>query len=120
MHGDTPETISKRIADMKERREKKGLPPLKYGVAAATPLRDFPAALTRDALNIIAELKPASPSRGVIRDPEVHARVLAEVCGAFAALGAAIMGTMESPLKGADGNVEYLLHARKADSEMPG
>jgi indole-3-glycerol phosphate synthase len=42
---------------------------LKYGVAAASPLRDFAAALTRDAINIIAELKPASPSRGVLRDP---------------------------------------------------
>jgi len=42
---------------------------LKYGAKAATPLRDFAAALSRDALNIIAELKPASPSRGVLRDP---------------------------------------------------
>jgi indole-3-glycerol phosphate synthase len=42
---------------------------LKYGVAAASPLRDFPGALTKDGLNIIAELKPASPSRGVLRDP---------------------------------------------------
>jgi|SRR5215469_1910664 len=42
---------------------------LKYGVAAASPVRDFAAALSHDALNIIAELKPASPSRGVIRDP---------------------------------------------------
>src|ERR1700737_4783654 len=42
---------------------------LKYGVKAAAPLRDFSAALSRDGLNILAELKPASPSRGVIRDP---------------------------------------------------
>jgi len=42
---------------------------LKYGVKAATPLRDFSSALGRGALNIIAELKPASPSRGVLRDP---------------------------------------------------
>jgi len=42
---------------------------LKYGAKAATPLRDFAAALSRDGLNIIAELKPASPSRGVLRDP---------------------------------------------------
>ena len=42
---------------------------LKYGVKAATPLRDFPAALCRDGLNILAELKAASPSRGVIREP---------------------------------------------------
>ncbi|MGH9866107.1 MAG: indole-3-glycerol phosphate synthase TrpC [Candidatus Acidiferrales bacterium] len=42
---------------------------LKYGAKAAPPLRDFAAALSRDGLNIIAELKPASPSRGVLRDP---------------------------------------------------
>jgi indole-3-glycerol phosphate synthase len=42
---------------------------LKYGAKAATPLRSFSAALERNGLNVIAELKPASPSRGVIRDP---------------------------------------------------
>ncbi len=42
---------------------------LKYGVKAAPPVRDFSAALSRDGLNVIAELKPASPSRGIIRDP---------------------------------------------------
>jgi indole-3-glycerol phosphate synthase len=42
---------------------------LKYGVKAATPLRDFSTALCRDGLNVLAELKPASPSRGVLREP---------------------------------------------------
>lgn len=42
---------------------------LKYGVKAAPPVRDFAAALSRDGFNVLAELKPASPSRGVIRDP---------------------------------------------------
>ena len=42
---------------------------LKYGVKAATPLRDFSGALCRAGLNVLAELKPASPSRGVLRDP---------------------------------------------------
>ena len=42
---------------------------LRYGVKAAPPGRDFAAALSRDALNVIAELKPASPSRGIIREP---------------------------------------------------
>jgi indole-3-glycerol phosphate synthase len=42
---------------------------LKYGVKAATPLRNFAAAFEREGLNVIAELKPASPSRGVLRDP---------------------------------------------------
>lgn len=54
----------------------------------------------------------ASRGRGVIRDPAIRQRTLDEICGALTARGAAIMGTMESPLRGADGNVEYLVHAR--------
>jgi 23S rRNA (cytidine1920-2'-O)/16S rRNA (cytidine1409-2'-O)-methyltransferase len=56
----------------------------------------------------------ASKGRGVIRDPDVRQRTVDEVCRALTDLGAAIMGTMESPLTGADGNVEFLVHARKA------
>ena len=40
---------------------------LRMGVTKADPVRDFAAALTRDAFNVIAELKKASPSRGVLR-----------------------------------------------------
>src|SRR5207245_11755802 len=59
---------------------------LRYGVKAATPLREFSAALTLDGLNIIAELKAASPSRGVLRetfDAAALARTL-EAAGAAA------------------------------------
>jgi indole-3-glycerol phosphate synthase len=59
---------------------------LKYGVKAAPPVRDFATALSRDALNVVAELKPASPSRGVLREP-FDARALAkslETAGAAA------------------------------------
>lgn len=61
--------LEARLAEVEHR--KKVLPEtaLKYGVAAATPLRDFAAALTRPGLNVLAELKPASPSRGIIREP---------------------------------------------------
>jgi indole-3-glycerol phosphate synthase len=41
---------------------------LRMGVEKGTPVRDFPAALQRDSINVIAELKKASPSRGVIRE----------------------------------------------------
>jgi len=40
MHGDNPETIAKRINDVKERRERKGLPPMKFGVAAYSIIRN--------------------------------------------------------------------------------
>jgi 23S rRNA (cytidine1920-2'-O)/16S rRNA (cytidine1409-2'-O)-methyltransferase len=54
----------------------------------------------------------ASKGRGVIRDPEVHRRVLGEVAGALAAAGADIMGAMPSPITGSAGNIEFLVHAR--------
>src|SRR6202045_2811929 len=67
-------TVLDRILDARRaavEHRKKVLPEtaLKYGAKAATPLRDFPTALLRDGINIIAELKPASPSRGILRDP---------------------------------------------------
>jgi dimethylsulfone monooxygenase len=40
MHGDTPDAIAKRIADVKERRDKLGLPPMKCGVAAYAIVRN--------------------------------------------------------------------------------
>jgi FMNH2-dependent dimethyl sulfone monooxygenase len=40
MHGDAPEVISNRIEDMRRRREKHGLPPMKFGVAAYSIIRD--------------------------------------------------------------------------------
>jgi 23S rRNA (cytidine1920-2'-O)/16S rRNA (cytidine1409-2'-O)-methyltransferase len=58
-----------------------------------------------------ADHEVVSRGRGVVRDPEVWAAVLQGVDGALRGLGAAIMGAMVSPLRGADGNVEFLLHA---------
>lgn len=50
--------------------------------------------------------------RGVIRDPAVWEDAVRGVARALEAHGAAIMGAMPSPLRGADGNVEFLLWSR--------
>ena len=63
---------------------------LKYGVKAAPPVRDFAAALSHDAINVISELKPASPSRGIIRDPFDAA----ELGKSLAAAGAAALSVL--------------------------
>lgn len=61
--------LEARRASVDHRKKVLPLTALKYGVKAAPPVRDFATALSRDSMNILAELKPASPSRGVIRDP---------------------------------------------------
>ena len=48
----------------------------------------------------------------MIRDPRIHRRTLYDVAGALEAAGADIMGAMPSPITGAAGNTEFLLHAR--------
>ncbi len=54
--------------------------------------------------------------RGVIRDPEVRADALRGVGRAAVRSGASIMGVVVSPIRGADGNVEFLLHLRRGDA----
>ncbi|MCU1486462.1 MAG: hemolysin [Actinomycetia bacterium] len=54
----------------------------------------------------------AAKGKGVIRDPEVWGRVLDEVRAASLSQGAAMMGAMPSPITGAEGNVEFLVHCR--------
>lgn len=55
-----------------------------------------------------AQREEAAAAEGVIRDREVHLRVLREVIEAAHQVGYQIQGLTPSPLKGPDGNVEYL------------
>jgi len=48
MHGDAPEVIAARIADVKQRREKLGLPAMKYGVAAYSIVRNTDAEVKKE------------------------------------------------------------------------
>jgi len=54
--------------------------------------------------------------RGVITDPEIWRRTIAEVCAAFEDSGATMMGQMVSPIHGAEGNTEFLVWFRAADA----
>lgn len=48
MHGDPPEVIAGKIADMRERRERAGKPPLKFGMAGYAIVRDSEAEAKRE------------------------------------------------------------------------
>lgn len=51
---------------------------------------------------------------GIVRDPAAHALAVERVRAAMTELGGVEMETIDSPLLGAEGNREFLLHARWA------
>ncbi len=51
--------------------------------------------------------------KGVVRDPAVHLRVVAELAAFFVEQGLSIRGTCESPLTGPEGNKEFFIWAVK-------
>jgi len=70
--------------------------------------------------DLVALVKPqfeagraeVSKGRGIVKDPHVWHQVLDDVIAAFVSRGADIMGCMTSPLRGTEGNVEFLVHLR--------
>ncbi len=75
---------------------------------------------------IVALVKPqfeAGPrqvgKRGVVRDPAVHREVLRRVSAAAAALGLAAEGVVPSPIRGDEGNAEFLLLLRPSPAPFP-
>ena len=52
--------------------------------------------------------------RGIITDPAIHDRVRAEIDEVIVAAGCDVIGWTDSPITGADGNREFLVHATTA------
>ncbi len=51
--------------------------------------------------------------KGVVRDRKVHEEVVLNVTGMASGLGFELLGLSYSPIRGPEGNIEYLLHIRK-------
>ena len=60
--------------------------------------------------------------KGVVREPKVHEEVIAKVVDFASSNGFTVLGLEHSPIKGPEGNIEYLIYLRKDASvsiEMP-
>ena len=75
------------------------------------------ADLAAQGAEVVALVKPqfeAGPldvgKGGLVREPKVHLRVLLEVAAAAEANGFSPLGVCPSPIRGGDGNREYLMH----------
>lgn len=79
-----------------------------------------PMTFTKAGAGLIALIKPQFEAGrdevgkgGVVRDPEVHQRVCTNVQSWLTDKGWAVEGITESPIKGPEGNIEFLIAARK-------
>lgn len=74
-----------------------------------------------DKVEIVALIKPqfecgldyARKHKGIVKDEKVHKKVIEKVEQTFLAHGFKKYGLIESPIKGGDGNTEFLIHLKK-------
>jgi 23S rRNA (cytidine1920-2'-O)/16S rRNA (cytidine1409-2'-O)-methyltransferase len=82
---------------------------------------DTALGFARPGAGLIALIKPQFEAArgeigkgGVVRDPDVHARVCAEIAAWLSGRGWRVEGVTPSPITGPRGNVEFLIAARNA------
>jgi len=76
--------------------------------------------LLKDEGEIVALIKPQFEAgrekvgkKGVVRDPDVHREVIKEIIDFAKSINLKIKGLQFSPIKGPEGNIEYLLYLSK-------
>ncbi len=57
--------------------------------------------------------------KGVVRDPAVHREVIERITGFAVQNGFTLLGLTFSPVKGPEGNIEYLMYIQKNEGEVP-
>nr|WP_316628475.1 TlyA family RNA methyltransferase [uncultured Brevundimonas sp.] len=81
-------------------------------------------ALAADDADLVTLVKPQFEAdgpggvgkKGVVKDPQAHAAAVQRVSDWLESVGWTVQATTESPITGGDGNVEFLLWARRASS----
>jgi 23S rRNA (cytidine1920-2'-O)/16S rRNA (cytidine1409-2'-O)-methyltransferase len=81
---------------------------------------DVPMGFAKPDARLLALIKPQFEAGreevgkgGVVRDPEIHARVCREVAEWLESKGWEVAGIAQSPITGPEGNVEFLIAAQR-------
>jgi 23S rRNA (cytidine1920-2'-O)/16S rRNA (cytidine1409-2'-O)-methyltransferase len=87
---------------------------------ALAKVLEVPLALAARPTQLVALIKPQFEvgrgevgKGGVVRDAALHERVCSEVRGWLEGEGWGVQGIVESPIRGPEGNVEFLIAARR-------
>lgn len=82
--------------------------------------------LLKDNGEVVCLIKPQFEAgrekvgkKGVVRDPAVHEEVIDKVIAYAKSIGYAVRHLEFSPIKGPEGNIEYLLHIQKQKDGLP-
>lgn len=82
--------------------------------------------LLKDQGQVVCLIKPQFEAgrekvgkKGVVRDPAVHREVIEKVTDFASKTGFALLNLEYSPIKGPEGNIEYLLHLQKKQEGLP-
>ena len=78
--------------------------------------------LLKDGAEVVALIKPQFEAgreqvekHGVVKDPKVHKQVILKVWEYAVSIGFRVCGLDFSPIKGPEGNIEYLIYLKKVD-----
>ncbi|MBR1483808.1 MAG: TlyA family RNA methyltransferase [Ruminococcus sp.] len=81
--------------------------------------------LLRDNAEAVCLIKPQFEAgrekvgkKGVVRNPQVHIDVVRDIRDFVLANGFDVLNLSYSPVKGPEGNIEYLIHLRKSDNPV--
>lgn len=84
----------------------------------------FPFAGKADLVALVKPQFEVRHRKSVIRDPKIHRQVLRDVTESARSLGFSLCGVTYSPVRGTEGNIEYLLHLAvhcpDRDLDLPG
>ena len=82
-------------------------------------------ALLKDDGQVVCLIKPQFEAgrgkvgkNGVVREPQIHEEVIRKIIDYADSIGFEVLHLEYSPIKGPEGNIEYLLHIRKPE-EIP-
>jgi 23S rRNA (cytidine1920-2'-O)/16S rRNA (cytidine1409-2'-O)-methyltransferase len=82
--------------------------------------------LLKDHCEVVCLIKPQFEAgrekvgkKGVVRDPQVHIDVIEKIIAYAVSIGFRVLNLDYSPIKGPEGNIEYLLHIRKSENLIP-
>ena len=80
----------------------------------------------KDGADLVCLIKPQFEAgreevgkKGVVRDAAVHEEVIHGILVFAPTVGFSVLGLDYSPIKGPEGNIEYICHLKKGSFETP-